>query len=98
MTMRFVGTSSGQNGCPTLWVTDRGTLVVQGTTVTDPEALDAMRSRGNGLPGYESAVEIPAELMPFVDIEALQRIAFANEDRPQFVVDQDAVAKISTGR
>ncbi|MCP2255497.1 hypothetical protein LY13_004273 [Prauserella aidingensis] len=92
--MRFVGTSSGQGGCPTLWVTDRGTLVVQGTTVTDEHALDAMRSRGNGLPDHESAVEIPAELMPFVDVEALQRLAFADEDRPHFTVDPDAVARI----
>jgi hypothetical protein len=94
----FVGSTSGTNGCPTLFVTDRGTLVIQGNTVTDPEALEVMRAHGNGIPEYESAVEIPAELLPFVDVEALQRIAFADEDRPHFTVDPDAVVKIPSGR
>ncbi|WP_290055679.1 hypothetical protein [Amycolatopsis solani] len=85
--MAFVGTSSNTGGCPTVFVTERGTLVVQGTTVTDPAALALLRERGNGLPAHESAVEIPAELLPFVDVEALQRLAFADTDRPAFVVD-----------
>ncbi|MQA08437.1 MAG: hypothetical protein GEU98_07760 [Pseudonocardiaceae bacterium] len=93
----FLGSTSGQQGCPTVWVTERGTLVVQGTTVTDPAALEVMRSRGNGMPDYESAVEVPAELLPFIDIEALQRIAFADADRPHFTVDPEAAAKIPTG-
>lgn len=93
--MAYVGGSSGGGGCPTLYVTDRGTLVVQGTTVTDPEALATMRAHGNGLPDHESAVEIPAELLPFVDVEALRKIAFADQDRPEFVVDPDAVARLA---
>lgn len=94
MRMAFAGTSSGGGGCPTLFVTDRGTLVIQGTTVTDPAALDVMQSRGNGLPPYESAVEIPAELLPFVDVATLQRLAFADGDRPEFVVDPAAAARV----
>ncbi|WP_027927405.1 hypothetical protein [Amycolatopsis benzoatilytica] len=92
--MAFIGTSSGGGGCPTIFVTDRGTLVVQGATVTDPAALDTMRARGNGIPAHESAVEIPAALLPFVDVEALQRIAFADEDRPSFVVDPASADKL----
>jgi hypothetical protein len=38
--------------------TDRGTIVVQGSKVTDPEALAAIE-----LPAYETLVEIPAELL-----------------------------------
>lgn len=98
MKLRFVGTTSNDTGCPTWYVTDRGTIVIQGTTVTDPEALAALRARGNGLPGYESAVEIPAALLPFIDIAALERIAFADENRPEFVVDETAAAAIPTGR
>jgi hypothetical protein len=64
MEMAFVGTTSNDTSCPTVWITDRGTLVVQGTTVVDPEALATLQSRGNGMPSYESAVEIPAELLP----------------------------------
>ncbi|RSD22258.1 hypothetical protein EIY87_09410 [Amycolatopsis eburnea] len=92
--MVFVGTSSGGGGCPTIFVTRRGTLVVQGTTVTDPVALEEMRARGNGLPAYESAVEIPAALLPFIDVEALQKLAFSNEDRPDFLVDPASAAKL----
>jgi hypothetical protein len=90
----FAGTSSASGGCPTLFVTARGTLVVQGTTVTDPAALETMRDRGNGMPDHESAVEIPAALLPFVDVEALQRIAFADEDRPDFVIDPASAEKL----
>jgi hypothetical protein len=95
MEMTFVGTTSHDTGCPTLWVTDRGTVVIQGTTVTDPEALAAMRARGNGLPDYESAVEVPAELLPFVDVTALQTVPFGNDDRPPFLVHPEAASKIA---
>jgi len=92
--MAFVGTSSNQGACPTLFVTERGTLVVQGTTVTDPAALDQLRARGNGLPSHESAVEIPAALLPFVDVVALQHLAFADEDRPAFIVDPASAERL----
>jgi hypothetical protein len=61
MRLRFLGTSSQQETCPTLYATDRGTYVVQGWTVTDPEALGDLR---NVLEG-ESCVEIPMELLRF---------------------------------
>jgi len=44
--------------CPTVYATDRGTLVVQGGVVTDPDALAAM-----DLPEHETAVEVPAALL-----------------------------------
>ena len=58
MKLTLLGVESDGNGCPTLYRTDRGTLVVQGWRVTDGEALDAM-----DIPGHETAVEIPAELL-----------------------------------
>lgn len=90
MKIGFVDTTSNDTGCPTVFVTERGTLVIQGTTVTDPDALATMNARGNGMPDHESAVEIPAELLPFVDVAALQKLAFVNEDRPEFVVERVA--------
>ncbi|MGH3755413.1 MAG: hypothetical protein ACRDRP_22505 [Pseudonocardiaceae bacterium] len=39
--------------CPTLYRTDRGTAVIRGYVVTDPEALATLR-----LPTGEAAVEI----------------------------------------
>ena len=44
--------------CPALFETDRGTYVVQGAIVTDPDALEEMK-----LPAHETAVEVPAELL-----------------------------------
>ncbi len=45
---------------PTLYRTDRGSWVVQGWVVTDPDALVAMR-----IPVGESCVEIPDRMIPF---------------------------------
>ena len=54
--MKLAGCSGGT--CPAVFETDRGTLVVQGAIVTDPDALAAME-----LPAHEAAVEVPAELL-----------------------------------
>lgn len=59
MRLTFLGTTSNNGNCPTLYATDRGTLVVQGYAVTDPHAREQLRDL---LPG-EDAVEIPAELL-----------------------------------
>jgi hypothetical protein len=53
---KLAGCSGGT--CPAVYVTDRGTFVVQGSVVTDPDALAAMK-----LPAHETAVEVPAELL-----------------------------------
>ncbi|MGH3991356.1 MAG: hypothetical protein ACRDSN_02700 [Pseudonocardiaceae bacterium] len=45
---------------PTLYRTDRGSWVVQGWVVTDPNALAAMN-----IPDGETCVEIPDRLVPF---------------------------------
>jgi hypothetical protein len=90
MRIEYVGSTSNINGCPTLYRTERGTVVIQGRTVTDPEALAEMQRHGNGVPDYESAVEVPAELLRFVDVHELPMVAF-DPNRPQFVVDNPAV-------
>jgi len=61
MRLRFLGSDSHEGECPTLYATDRGTYVVQGWTVTDPEALGDLRHVLKG----ESFVEIPKELLRF---------------------------------
>ena len=61
MRLRCLGKDSKNGACPTLYATDRGTYVVQGWTVTDPEALGDLRDVLNG----ESFVEIPKELIRF---------------------------------
>lgn len=45
---------------PTLYKTDRGSWIVQGWVVTDPEALAQM-----GMPEGETCVEIPDRMVPF---------------------------------
>jgi hypothetical protein len=46
------------NTCPSLALTDRGSYVVVGKVVTDPEALS-----GLGIGADELAVEVPASLL-----------------------------------
>ncbi|MGW0805378.1 hypothetical protein [Nonomuraea sp. NPDC002799] len=59
MRMRFLGSTSEAGACPTLYETDRGTIVVQGLRVTDAEALADLRDVLDG----ETAVEVPRELI-----------------------------------
>ena len=61
MHLTFLGKDSQPNQSPTLYATDRDTYVVQGWTVTDPEALGDLRDVLEG----ESFVEIPKELLRF---------------------------------
>ena len=62
MRLTFIGKDPDSNptGSPTVYRTDRGTWVVQGWTVTDPEALAQMN-----IPGGEAAVEIPDRMIQF---------------------------------
>ncbi|MDI3315894.1 MAG: hypothetical protein QJR12_16940 [Mycobacterium sp.] len=65
MQVTFLGTTSGNTGCPTVYATDRGTYLVQGSIVTDREALAELGKHGNGIPSHETVVEIPKELVKF---------------------------------
>lgn len=62
MELTFVAKDPGSepSGSPTLYRTDRGSWVVQGWVVTDPEALTTMN-----IPDGEACVEIPERLVPF---------------------------------
>lgn len=53
--------ASHPNGSPTVYRTDRNTWVVQGWTVTDPEALAQL-----DIPDGETCVEIPDRLIPLL--------------------------------
>lgn len=59
MTLRFLGRETGGGGCPTLYETDHGTLVIQGWKVTDPAVLAAL----DEVPGHETVIEVPKRLM-----------------------------------
>jgi hypothetical protein len=63
MRLRKIG-GCDDGTCPTLFETDRGTYVVQGAIVTDPEALASVQ-----LPAHETLVEVPAELLASLKIE-----------------------------
>jgi hypothetical protein len=62
MRLTFVGKDPDSNptGSPTVYRTDRGSWVVQGWVVTDPEALAQM-----DVPEGEACVEIPDRVMMF---------------------------------
>ncbi|MDF5752310.1 hypothetical protein [Spongiactinospora sp. TRM90649] len=59
MRLRFLGSTSEAGACPTLYETDRGTIVVQGMEVTDADALGDLRDVLEG----ETVVEVPLELL-----------------------------------
>ncbi|MDA8371982.1 MAG: hypothetical protein M0026_19235 [Nocardiopsaceae bacterium] len=63
MRLTFLGTDSENGKCPTLYKTDRGTIVVQGYTVTDAEAMNDVRD----LADNETLVEVPRELLRYAD-------------------------------
>lgn len=52
--------NSAPQNSPTLYKTDRGSWVIQGWVVTDPEALAQLN-----LPEGETVVEIPDRMIPF---------------------------------
>ena len=64
MELTFVAKDPGAepSGSPTLYRTDRGSWLVQGWVVSDPQALAEMN-----IPEGETCVEIPDRLVPFFD-------------------------------
>ena len=50
------------SSCPTLYATDRDTIVVQGYVVQDLEALESL-----DLPTGEAVVEVPRHLLEGLD-------------------------------
>ena len=60
MKLRFLGSNSTGGQSPTLYETDRDTLVIQGWKVLDSEALAAMN-----IPDHETAIEVPKTLLDF---------------------------------
>ncbi|RVX45778.1 hypothetical protein EDD27_8597 [Nonomuraea polychroma] len=61
MRVTFLGSTSQNGGSPTLWATDRGSLVVRGYRVTDSQALADLGE----VPSGEADIEIPLELLRF---------------------------------
>lgn len=61
MKLTFEGSDSKDGGCPTVYSTDRGTIVVQGQQVTDPETLAQARAILDG----EAFIEVPVELVKY---------------------------------
>ena len=60
LTLVGVDPDSNPTGSPSLYRTDRGSWLVQGWVVTDPEALAQMN-----IPEGETAVEIPDRIIHF---------------------------------
>jgi len=65
MHLTFIGKDpeSNPDGSPTVYRTDRGSWVVQGWAVSDPDALAGMR-----IPDGETCVEIPDRMIQFFGI------------------------------
>jgi hypothetical protein len=63
--VQFLGKTgdSDHGDCPALYATDRGTFVVQGKIVTDPDALAGLRDVADD----ELVVEVPEDVLRLVD-------------------------------
>ncbi|MEU4230460.1 hypothetical protein AB0F17_39740 [Nonomuraea sp. NPDC026600] len=86
MRMRFLGSTSEAGACPTLYETDRGTIVIQGLELTDKEALADLRDVLDG----ETAVEVPRELITEIARRVLSDTpvtAFPSGDGTPFATD-----------
>lgn len=59
MKLRKLGTTSQDGGCPTLYETDTGDIVVQGDKLTDPEA----RQQLSDVLAGEEFVVVPRALL-----------------------------------
>jgi hypothetical protein len=58
MQLRAIAGDCKNGSCPTGYLSDRNTSIVQGYVITDPDALKTM-----GLPAGETAVEVPTSLI-----------------------------------
>lgn len=67
MRLTFLGKDSQPNQSPTLYATDRGSYVVQGWVVTQPEVLTKIVLADN-----ETVVEVPAKLMTYLAKDGLE--------------------------
>jgi hypothetical protein len=59
MRLRFLGSTSESGACPSLYETDRGTIVVQGLELVDHDARGDLLHVLDG----ETAVEVPRQLL-----------------------------------
>jgi len=59
MELKFLGSNSVNGDCPSLYITDRDTYVVQGLRLA-PDVVAHL-----AMPEHETAVEIPKELLRF---------------------------------
>lgn len=64
MKLTLLGTESENGGSPAVYATDRGTYVLQGWRVTDPEALAVL-----SIPSHETVLEIPEGLLRFLPVQ-----------------------------
>jgi hypothetical protein len=65
MKLTLLGSETKDGGSPALYATDRGTLVVQGWRVTDPDARTVLAN----MPAHEDVLEIPPALLRFAPAE-----------------------------
>lgn len=63
MRVKFLGTDSQGGHSPTLYETDRGTIIVRGYAITDHQALADLGE----VPDGELDIEIPRELLRFAE-------------------------------
>jgi hypothetical protein len=91
MQIRFLGKETDQGDSPTLYATDRGTYLVQGWKVNDPEILARLE-----VPEGETVVEVYARLMSHLAKDGLSGVV--NSRVPPIVHVRDDGNLVIQGR
>ncbi|MBF6297830.1 hypothetical protein [Nocardia amamiensis] len=80
MKIRFLGKNTNKNGCPTLYITDRGTYVVQGWRVAGPPNM----------------IEIPHPLLAFLEPGTCLGVLLQDTGHGTFLLSGEAVTDPET--
>lgn len=78
MRVRFLGSDSFNGQSPTLYETDRDTIVVRGYAITDRQALADLGE----VPSGEVDIEIPRRLLRFADKPMTEDPRYIEARRP----------------
>lgn len=76
MKLRFLGNNTNKNGCPSLFLTDRGTYIVQGWRV----------------PGRDDVLEIPHPLLAFLEPGTCLGVLLQDTGHGTFSLSGDVVS------
>ena len=67
MSLRFIGKDpdSPNNGSPTVWLDEDGSIVIQGWRIADEHMMSEITA-AKPIPEHETVIRVPARMAPFL--------------------------------